>query len=125
MSRMSFLTSTRPPTSSHPTLGILGAPILSLKLPLTSDNAWSKSAILIPTPASSKSDMEIFVVEENVWYRSCAAESARIHKSMRWTGTNAAVRIARAGIETSCMSGSGAVNVLRISRRSNSEGALN
>ena len=39
VSRISFLTSPRPPTSSHPTLGIFGAPILSLKFPRTSDKA--------------------------------------------------------------------------------------
>jgi len=79
--------------------------------------------MLTPTPAISKSVIEILLFAEYFSYRSWAADSARMQRSIMCTGTKAAVRIAKAGIETSGIRGRGGVSVLRISRRSSSDGA--
>ena len=55
MSKMSALTSTRPPTSSHDTFGILGAPIFWLYDDLASSKAISKSVFVRDSPAENMS----------------------------------------------------------------------
>ena len=55
MSKMSALTSARPPTSSHDTFGILGAPIFWLYVDRASSMAISKSAFVRDSPAEKMS----------------------------------------------------------------------
>jgi len=52
---MSALTSARPPTSSHDTFGIFGAPIFWLYDERASSMAISKSAFVRDTPAEKMS----------------------------------------------------------------------
>ena len=55
MSKMSALTSARPPTSSHDTFGILGAPIFWPYVDRASSRAISKSAFVRDSPAERMS----------------------------------------------------------------------
>jgi hypothetical protein len=55
VSKMSALTAARPPTSSHDTFGILGAPIFWLYDDLASSKAISKSVFVRDSPAKNMS----------------------------------------------------------------------